>query len=103
MGPSNKPRHNVKGRAASIAAAAASLDGSRKRTYEMDDSNEEIIDQAARKERKDKLRALAAEARRNEPVMSSKKQKRLDAYIQRKLKKEGRKELIASLAYVVVS
>lgn len=97
MGPSNKPRHNVKGRAASIAAAAASLDGSRKRTYEMD-SNEEIIDQAARKERKDKLSALAAEARRNEPVMSSKKQKRLDAYIQRKLKKEGRKELIASLA-----
>lgn len=30
--------------------------------------------------------------------MTSKKKKRLDAYINRKLKKEGRKELIASLA-----
>lgn len=30
--------------------------------------------------------------------MSSKKKKRLDAYVQRKLKKEDRKDLIASLA-----
>lgn len=32
--------------------------------------------------------------------MTGKKKKRLDAYIARKLKKEGRKDLIASLAYV---
>ena len=32
--------------------------------------------------------------------MSSKKKKRLDAYVNRKLKKEGRKDLIASLACV---
>lgn len=32
------------------------------------------------------------------PKMSSKRKKRLEAYITRKLKKEGRKDLIASLA-----
>lgn len=32
--------------------------------------------------------------------MSAKKKKRLDAYIERKLKKEQRKDLIASLACV---
>lgn len=95
MPPSNKPRYNIKGRAASIAALNPST---RKRGYEIDDSNEEIIDQVARKAKRDALNEIAAEARRNEPKLSSKKQKRLDAYIERKLKKEGRKELIASLA-----
>jgi hypothetical protein len=33
--------------------------------------------------------------------MSSKKKKRLDAYVVRKLKKEGHKDLIASLAFVL--
>lgn len=36
----------------------------------------------------------------NEPKMSAKKKKRLDAFIERKLKKEQRKDLIASLACV---
>ena len=90
-----RPRYNEKGRRASAAAAAAS----KKRAYEPeDDSNAAIIDPEQRKKRK----AEEAESRKNAepeaPKMSSKKKKRLEAYITRKLKKEDRKDLIASLA-----
>ncbi|KWU45797.1 P-loop containing nucleoside triphosphate hydrolase protein [Rhodotorula sp. JG-1b] len=44
------------------------------------------------------LAAGAAQAQDAAPKMSSKKKKRLDAFIDRKLKKEQRKDLIASLA-----
>lgn len=58
-----KPRYNIKGRAASIAQAQIVSDGKhnkRKRGYELtqegdieDDSNAEIIDEVARKKRRD--------------------------------------------------
>lgn len=65
MPPANtvRPRYNIKGRATSIAQAQAITDGKhnkRKRGYEltqegdmMDDSNAEIIDEVARKKRKE--------------------------------------------------
>lgn len=46
------------------------------------------------------LQLLAARSAAELPKMSSKKKKRLDNYINAKLKKEERKELIASLACV---
>lgn len=54
----NRPRYNQKGRAASIAAHAAAAEGKhhkRKREYEVDDSNMEIIDEVARKKIKDEV------------------------------------------------
>lgn len=49
------------------------------------------------------LAAGQAQAQEATPKMSSKKKKRLDAFIDRKLKKEQRKDLIASLASVLFS
>ncbi|BGP37169.1 putative ATP-dependent RNA helicase DHR1 [Rhodotorula kratochvilovae] len=88
----SRPRHNEKGR-------AIKRETKRKRTHDTvlpDDSNADIIDQEARKRRRAEL--LANKPSDVEPKMSAKKRKRLDAYIDRKLKKEGRKDLIASLA-----
>jgi hypothetical protein len=48
------------------------------------------------------LQLLASRTAEAAPKMSAKKKKRLDAYIDRKLKKEGRKDLIASLACVLL-
>lgn len=96
MGFATKPRHNIKGRLITSTSDGNQL--KRKREYLLDDSNAEIIDPIARKKRREDEDAVKAQALANEPKMSSKKRKRLDAYIVRKLKKEGRKELIASLA-----
>ncbi|GAA5824872.1 hypothetical protein JCM3770_002186 [Rhodotorula araucariae] len=88
----SRPRHNEKGR-------AVKRETKRKRTHDTalpDDSNADIIDQEARKRRRAEL--LAINPSDVEPKMSAKKKKRLDAFIDRKLKKEGRKDLIASLA-----
>ncbi|KAI5474522.1 DHX37 protein [Pseudohyphozyma bogoriensis] len=95
--PNFRPRYNQKGRAASLAAEKS---GKRKRTYELDESNAEVIDPVEKKKKREEAAAAkAAEAAAPpETKMSSKKKKRLDAYIARKLKKEDRKDLIASLA-----
>lgn len=53
MLPTVRPRYNQKGRAASIAAATDGSHNKRKREYEVDDSNAEIIDEEARKKKKD--------------------------------------------------
>lgn len=42
---------------------------------------------------------MLAEQVKSAPKMSSKKKKRLEAFVNRKLKKEDRKDLIAGLAY----
>ncbi|GAA5996854.1 ATP-dependent RNA helicase ECM16 [Rhodotorula paludigena] len=88
----SRPRYNEKGRAVQRQT------GKRKRTedYQLDDSNADILDPELRKKRRAEL--LAAKAEQDAPKMSAKKKKRLDAYIERKLKKEQRKDLIASLA-----
>lgn len=53
-----RPRYNVKGRAASIAAALDGSHGKRKREYVLgeDDSNAAIIDEVARKKRREEVR-----------------------------------------------
>ncbi|GAA5990956.1 hypothetical protein JCM11641_007445 [Rhodosporidiobolus odoratus] len=84
-----RPRYNEKGR------QTGRLRG-KKRKLEVDDSNADILDEEARKKRREEL--LAARSAEAAPKMSAKKKKRLDAYIDRKLKKEERKDLIASLA-----
>lgn len=53
MLPTVRPRYNQKGRAASIAAATDGSHNKRKREYEVDDSNAEIIDEEARKKKKE--------------------------------------------------
>ncbi|GAA5902843.1 hypothetical protein JCM8208_006490 [Rhodotorula glutinis] len=87
-----RTRHNEKGRAIKRES------GKRKRVDpdQVDDSNADIIDHEVRKKRRAEL--LANKPTEAEPKMSAKKRKRLDAYIDRKLKKEERKDLIASLA-----
>ncbi|GAA5851056.1 hypothetical protein JCM8547_009166 [Rhodosporidiobolus lusitaniae] len=68
----------------------------KRKIVEVDDSNDAILDEEARKKRRQEL--LEARSAEAAPKMSAKKKKRLDAYIERKLKKEERKDLIASLA-----
>ncbi|KNE57593.1 hypothetical protein AMAG_03283 [Allomyces macrogynus ATCC 38327] len=86
MQPKKKERYNAKARQhkrGETPAVAAAID-----------SNADIIDTAALAEIK-----KAQEAEKNEPVpMSKKKRKRLEQYINRKLKKEERVDLIAQLA-----
>ncbi|KAM0749651.1 P-loop containing nucleoside triphosphate hydrolase protein [Meredithblackwellia eburnea MCA 4105] len=97
-----RPRFNQKGRQASNGKGRKA--GSNKRTaYEVDiddDSNALIIDPEERKRKKleHETAAHSGQVPVPEPKMSSKKKKRMDAYIARKLKKEDRKMLIASLA-----
>ncbi|GAA5917841.1 hypothetical protein JCM6882_000837 [Rhodosporidiobolus microsporus] len=83
-----RPRYNEKGRQTKRQT--------KRKLTEVDDSNAEILDEEVRKKRRAEL--LAARSEEAAPKMSAKKKKRLDAYIDRKLKKEGRKDLIASLA-----
>ncbi|GAA5831310.1 hypothetical protein JCM11251_007830 [Rhodosporidiobolus azoricus] len=83
-----RPRYNEKGRQAKRQT--------KRKLTEVDDSNADILDEEVRKKRRAEL--LAARSEEAAPKMSAKKKKRLDAYIDRKLKKEGRKDLIASLA-----
>ncbi|GAA5964446.1 hypothetical protein JCM3765_006281 [Sporobolomyces pararoseus] len=87
-----RPRYNEKGRQVKRQTGKT---GKRK-LEEVDDSNAEILDEEVRKKRRAEL--LAARSAAELPKMSSKKKKRLDNYINAKLKKEERKELIASLA-----
>ncbi|GAA6009925.1 hypothetical protein JCM11491_000868 [Sporobolomyces phaffii] len=84
-----RPRYNEKGRQVKRQTGKRKL-------QEVDDSNSEILDEEVRKKRRAEL--LAARSAAELPKMSSKKKKRLDNYINAKLKKEERKELIASLA-----
>lgn len=56
-----RPRYNIKGRQASIAAADGSHN-KRKREYIVDDSNAEVIDEAARKKRRAEVSVAAAGA-----------------------------------------
>ncbi|GAA5824419.1 hypothetical protein JCM5353_005031 [Sporobolomyces roseus] len=84
-----RPRYNQKGR-------AVQRQSGKRKLQEVDDSNAEILDEEVRKKRRAEL--LAARSAAELPKMSSKKKKRLDNYINAKLKKEERKELIASLA-----
>ncbi|GAA6030126.1 hypothetical protein JCM8097_009274 [Rhodosporidiobolus ruineniae] len=84
----SRPRYNEKGRQAKRQTGKRKL-------VEVDDSNADILDDEARKKRRQDL--LAARSDAATPKMSAKKKKRLDAYIDRKLKKEERKDLIASL------
>lgn len=51
-----RPRYNIKGRQASIAAADGAHN-KRKRAYVVDDSNAEVIDEAARKKRRAEVSA----------------------------------------------
>ncbi|SCV72455.1 BQ2448_3992 [Microbotryum intermedium] len=100
------PRHvpyNQKGRAASIARAKATASGQRARRHEhaqdaIDDSNAPIIDPVEQKKRKEQQRQVAEETIEPPSHMSSKKRKRFEAYVTRKLKKEQRAELISSIA-----
>ncbi|GAA5901715.1 ATP-dependent RNA helicase ECM16 [Sporobolomyces salmoneus] len=87
-----RPRYNEKGRQVTRQT------GKKRKLQEvqLDDSNAEILDEEVRKKRRAEL--LAARSAADLPKMSSKKKKRLDNYINAKLKKEERKELIASLA-----
>ncbi|BGP13274.1 putative ATP-dependent RNA helicase DHR1 [Rhodosporidiobolus nylandii] len=84
-----RPRYNEKGRQAKRQTGKRKL-------VEVDDSNAEILDEEVRKKRRAEL--IATRSAEDAPKMSAKKKKRLDAYIERKLKKEERKDLIASLA-----
>ncbi|GAA6000763.1 hypothetical protein JCM10207_004646 [Rhodosporidiobolus poonsookiae] len=84
-----RPRYNEKGRQTGRQTGKRKL-------VEVDDSNAEILDEEVRKKRRAEL--LASRSAEALPKMSAKKKKRLDAYIDRKLKKEERKDLIASLA-----
>jgi ATP-dependent RNA helicase DHX37/DHR1 len=52
----SRPRYNQKGRQASADAAA---DGKRKRAYEPDDSNAEIIDPAEKKRRREEVSEIS--------------------------------------------
>ncbi|GAA6063790.1 hypothetical protein JCM10212_001360 [Sporobolomyces blumeae] len=85
----SRPRYNQKGR-------AVQRQNGKRKLQEVDDSNAEILDEEVRKKRRAEL--LADRSAEDVPKMSSKKKKRLDNYIAAKLKKEERKELIASLA-----
>ncbi|KNE73417.1 hypothetical protein AMAG_17532 [Allomyces macrogynus ATCC 38327] len=86
MQPKKQERYNAKGatdKRGETPAVAAAID-----------SNADIIDTVALAEIK-----KAQEAEKNEPApMSKKKRKRLEQYINRKLKKEERVDLIAQLA-----
>ncbi|SGY69292.1 BQ5605_C004g02989 [Microbotryum silenes-dioicae] len=101
------PRHvpyNQKGRAASIARAKATASGKRARRQDeqaldaIDDSNALIIDPVEQKKRREEQRKLAEETIETLTHMSSKKRKRFEAFVTRKLKKEQRAELISSIA-----
>jgi hypothetical protein len=55
--PQRRPRYNQKGRAASIQQAAdAGQHNKRKREYDVDDSNAEILDPEQRKKRRAEVR-----------------------------------------------
>ncbi|KAK4050572.1 putative ATP-dependent RNA helicase DHR1 [Microbotryomycetes sp. JL221] len=100
------PKHNVKGRLVQRA--------SNKRRRDDEDEHPEsvlaghqslgesdtldIIDPHQQKRKKQELQALMHQKREQEPKMSAKKKKRMEAYIDRKLKKEERVKLIESLS-----
>ncbi|KAM0787963.1 hypothetical protein ACM66B_006167 [Microbotryomycetes sp. NB124-2] len=108
-GMKRPPKHNQKGRLVQRS--------SKKRRFDDDDDAGDpdaaqqtrlelgghfgaldVIDPQEQKRRKEQLRAELQRQRNNEPKMSAKKKKRLDAYIERKLKKEERVKLIESLS-----
>lgn len=66
--------------------------------HEMDDPNQEIIGAAEKQELADKRARLKAELKEEAGKMSSKKAKRLEKYIDTKLRKDENRELLAKLA-----
>ncbi|KAI9772909.1 MAG: putative ATP-dependent RNA helicase DHR1 [Geoglossum simile] len=68
-----------------------------RRDRSQDDTNAAVVLPASEAEREEKRRRLREELRAQQPKISSKKQKRLDKYIDNKLKKEENLELIKKL------
>ncbi|KAI9753028.1 MAG: hypothetical protein M4579_005370 [Chaenotheca gracillima] len=67
-------------------------------SQKVENSNVEELVPASRAEKEEKRRRLREELRAQQPKISSKKQKRLDKYIDTKLKKEENLDLIKKLA-----
>lgn len=99
----SRPRYNQKGRGGDPNLAPPTATKRPRATSEEEDEilhqqeEEELQDATSSRNKKIK-RAEAKQLEAAEPKMSSKKRKRMDAYVARKLKKDDRKDLIASLA-----
>ncbi|BGO88798.1 hypothetical protein NBRC10512_006938 [Rhodotorula toruloides] len=94
----SRTRYNQKGRAIGREKGKKRARTVGEGDEPQDDSNALVIDPLQRKRKRDELLNSAPGTSDHEPKMSAKKKKRLDAFIERKLKKEQRKDLIASLA-----
>ncbi|BGP29302.1 putative ATP-dependent RNA helicase DHR1 [Rhodotorula toruloides] len=94
----SRPRYNQKGRAIGREKGKKRTRTEGEGDGPQDDSNALVIDPLQRKRKRDELVNSHLGTSDHEPKMSAKKKKRLDAFIERKLKKEQRKDLIASLA-----
>ncbi|BGP22097.1 DHX37 protein [Rhodotorula toruloides] len=94
----SRPRYNQKGRAIGREKGKKRPRTDAEGDEPLDDSNALVIDPLQRKRKREELLKSTTGTPESEPKMSAKKKKRLDAFIERKLKKEQRKDLIASLA-----